>query len=160
MTVLYRRSTPEDRPQICSFWTEHWGDDFVVVHGDVFRPEDVEGFIALEQGQWVGLVTFVVQGMGCEIITIDSLRAGYGIGTRLIEEIAAHVRGAGCKRIFLTTTNDNLHALGFYQKRGFVLSQLRPGALEQSRKVKPAIPLIGMQGIPLRDEIELEMKLP
>ncbi len=160
MSLLYRRSTPEDRLQMRSFWTEHWGDDFVVVHGDVFRPEDVEGFIALEQGQWVGLVTYAMRGEGLEIVSLDSLRNGCGIGSRLLEEVVAEARGAGCRRIFLTTTNDNLHALGFYQKRGFALSKLRPGALEQSRNVKPAIPLIGMQGIPLRDEIELEMKLP
>ncbi len=160
MSLLYRRSTSEDMLQIRSFWTEHWGDDFVVVHGDVFRPEDVEGFIALEQVQWVGLVTYAMQGEGLEVITIDSLREGCGIGSRLLEQVAAEARRAGCKRIFLTTTNDNLHALGFYQKRGFVLSKLRAGALDQSRRLKPAIPAIGMQGIPLRDEIELEMKLP
>ncbi len=160
MSLLYRRSTPEDRLQIRSFWTEHWGDGFVVAHGDMFRPEDVEGFVALDQGQWVGLVTYALRGEGLEIVSLDSLREGCGIGSRLIEEVAAEARRAGCERIFLTTTNDNLHALGFYQKRGFVLSDLRLGALEQSRKVKPGIPLIGANGIPLRDEIELEMKLP
>ncbi len=159
MNVVYRRSTPDDRRQVRGFWKEHWGDDLVVVHGDVFRPEDVEGFIAQEQGQWVGLVTYAVRGDGCEVVTLDSLSEGCGIGSRLLEEVAAEARRAGCKRIFLTTTNDNLHALGFYQKRGFVLSALRAGTIEESRKLKPAIPLIGMHGIPLRDEIELEMKL-
>ncbi len=159
MMVLYRCSSAEDTPQVGGFWKEHWGGDSVVVHGDEFRPEDVEGFIALDQGQWVGLVTYAIRGDGCEIVTLDSLRAGCGIGSRLIEQVAAEARRAGCERICLTTTNDNLHALGFYQKRGFVLSKLRPGAVDRSRKVKPSIPLTGMHGIPLRDEIELEMKL-
>jgi GNAT superfamily N-acetyltransferase len=160
MNVVYRRSTPDDRPQVRGFWKEHWGDDRIVVHGDVFRAEDVEGCIALDKGQWVGLVTYAVRGDGCEIVSLDSLREGCGIGSRLLEQAAAAAHRAGCKRLFLTTTNDNLHALGFYQKRGFALAALRPGAVDGSRKVKPAIPLIGMHGIPLRDEIELEMKLP
>ena len=68
-------------------------------------------------------------------------------------------RERGCRRLFLITTNDNLRALAFYQKRGFELAALRRGALNESRKLKPSIPLIGENGIPLRDEIELEMSL-
>jgi GNAT superfamily N-acetyltransferase len=159
MTIVYRRSGPEDTPHIREFWSQHWGDDFVVAHREIYRPENVMGFIAHEQGQWVGLVTYVLGETGCEIVSLDSLREGYGIGSRLIDEVAAEARRVGCKRLFLTTTNDNLHALGFYQKRGFVLAALHRGALEYSRRVKPSISLIGMHGIPLRDEIELEMGL-
>jgi len=58
-----------------------------------------------------------------------------------------------------STTNDNLNALRFYQKRGFVLAAVYPEAIERARKIKPTISLIGYEGIPLRDEIELEMPL-
>jgi ribosomal protein S18 acetylase RimI-like enzyme len=61
--------------------------------------------------------------------------------------------------LFLVTTNDNTPALRFYQKRGFVLSALRPNAIAENRKVKPEIPLTGQDGIPIRDELELEMHL-
>lgn len=57
------------------------------------------------------------------------------------------------------SSNDNLNALRFYQKYGFTLVALYPNALAQSRKLKPQIPLIGNDGIPLRDEIELELDL-
>src|SRR5512143_4327604 len=159
MTIVYRRSSPEDTPHVREFWREHWGDDFVVAHREAYRPEDVLGFIALEEGQWVGLVTYVLGQTGCEIVSLDSLREGHGIGSHLIDEVTAEARQAGCKRIFLTTTNDNLHALGFYQKRGFVLSALHPRPLEYSRRLKPSIPFIGLHGIPILDEIELEMAL-
>ncbi len=52
-----------------------------------------------------------------------------------------------------------MNALRFYQKRGFVLVAIHRDALDISRKLKPEIPLIGNDGIPLRDEIELEMIL-
>ena len=47
----------------------------------------------------------------------------------------------------------------FYQKRGFVLVAVHRNALAESRRLKPEIPLIGIDDIPLRDEIELEMEL-
>lgn len=58
----------------------------------------------------------------------------------------------------MITTNDNMKALRFYQKQGFVLKALYPNALEESRELKPEIPKIGIDNIPLRDEIELEIK--
>ena len=53
----------------------------------------------------------------------------------------------------------NLNALQFYQKRGFDIVKLHINAVKQSRKIKPEIPLIGFNGIPIRHEIELEMNL-
>lgn len=160
MSIAYRPRAPEDTPHIGGFWRQRWGDEYIVAHGRTFRPEDVEGFVAVQEGQWVGLATCALQETGCEIVSLDSLQEGCGIGSRLLAEIAAAASRAGCRRLFLTTTNDNLRALGFYQKRGFVLSALRPGALARARQLKPAIPLTGMNGIPLRDEIELERSLP
>ena len=159
MSVLYRRSGPEDIPQVQAFWREHWGGDVMLVHGTLYRPAQLEGFVASEGDAWVGLITYSLLGNACEIISLDSLREGEGIGSRLIEQVAAEARRAGCKRLFLSTTNDNLRALGFYQRRGFVLAAVRPGAVNASRQIKPSIPLIGLNNIPLRDEIELEMSL-
>ena len=57
------------------------------------------------------------------------------------------------------TTNDNLKAIGFYQKRGFDMTRLHYKSVEKSRKIKPEIPLIGDYGIPLRHELEFEYVL-
>jgi N-acetylglutamate synthase-like GNAT family acetyltransferase len=85
--------------------------------------------------------------------------SGQGVGTALIEEVKAEARSQGCTRLWLITTNDNLPALKFYQKRGFQITAVHPDAVTESRKVKPEIPLVGLEGIPLRDEIELSMEL-
>ena len=95
-----------------------------------------------------------------EVVTLDSLRPGRGIGTALIEAVKSAASAAGCRRLWLITTNDNLHALGFYQKRGFRLVAVHPGAVDAARRLKPEIPLNGNDGIPIRDEIELEIVLP
>jgi ribosomal protein S18 acetylase RimI-like enzyme len=62
-----------------------------------------------------------VEGDSCELVTIDSLDEGSGVGTALVEAVAKAARAAGCCRLWLITTNDNLRALRFYQRRGFEL---------------------------------------
>lgn len=141
------------------FITRRWSAETVVAHGVVYRPHELDGFVALRGNEIVGLVTLRAEGGACEIVTIDSTQSGAGIGTALIDAAKAFARQAGCTRLWLITTNDNLGALRFYQKRGFVLVAVHRNAVEESRKLKPQIPLIGNDGIPLRDEIELEMVL-
>ncbi len=81
------------------------------------------------------------------------------IGTALIDAVKDVATMAHCKRLWLITANDNMAALRFYQKRGFLLVAVYRNAVEQSRRLKPEIPLVGIDGIPLRDEIELELLL-
>lgn len=154
-----RRLTPEDLPRLRQFWVEHWGADFMVAHGKIYRPEQLDGFAAEEDDEWIGLITFIIANRECEITSLDSLREGQGIGTELMNMVVNEAQQQNCKRIFLITTNDNLNALGFYQRRGFELVQIYRGAVNESRKLKPGIPLIGENNIPLRDELELEMSL-
>src|SRR5260370_41251983 len=148
-----------DREWVSEFMLEHWGSNKVVSRGVVYYPQDLPGFVATDDGEKVGLVTYNTTGSNCEIVTIDSIRPFSGVGTALIEAIKNIALKSGCKRLWLITTNDNMNALRFYQKRGFVLVAIHRDALDISRKLKPEIPLMGNDGIPLRDEIELEMLL-
>jgi ribosomal protein S18 acetylase RimI-like enzyme len=160
MTAL-RRLLPEDLPRLRQFWIEHWGGEEMIARGNVYRPEQLDGFVVEDgnDGAWIGLITFFIKDWECEVTSLDSLRPGQGIGSMLIDKAIEEARTRNCKRLFLITTNDNLNALGFYQKRGFEIVMIYRGAVNESRKRKPSISLIGMNGIPLRDEIELEMKL-
>jgi GNAT superfamily N-acetyltransferase len=100
-------------------------------------------------------VTFEVRGDSLEIATINALDRYRGIGTMLIEAVRAEAKRLGCHQVTLTTNNDNIGALRFYQRRGFRLAAIRPGAVDRTRQVKPEIPRTGDFGIPLRDEIDL-----
>ena len=158
-SITIRAVEPGERDWVEAWVRERWGDALVIAHGAKYYPHDLPGLVALRDGERVGLVTYRITNRSCEIVTIDSLSPGQGIGTALIEGMVRVARKAGCERLWLVTTNDNLDALAFYQKRGFVLSGLRPDALALSRKLKPQIPLIGAHGIPLRDEIELQQAI-
>ena len=155
MTFL-RRLTRDDLPHLRQFWVEHWGGEEMIVHGEIFRVDQLDGFVT---DDWQGLITFHICSMECEVTSLDSLREGQGIGTKLINAVVEEARKQNCRRVFLVTTNDNLRALGFYQKHGFELVIVHRGAVNESRKIKPTIPLVGFDGIPIRDEIELEMNL-
>lgn len=157
--MFIRRLTKTDLPRLRQFWKENWGDEFVVAHGVTYRPDMLDGFVAFDGNEWVGVITYDFCKDGCEIVSLDSLREGQGLGTKLINAVIEEARKHNCPRLFLITTNDNLNALGFYQKRGFEMVRINRGAVNESRKIKPSIPLVGMNNIPLRDEIELEINL-
>jgi GNAT superfamily N-acetyltransferase len=150
------RTLPSDAPWIEALIRTAWGDALVVVHDTAYRPHALPGLKALMAGQPVGLLTYHVSRGECEIVTLNSLVERAGVGTALMDALVGKSQEENWTRIWLRTTNDNLDALRFYQKRGFSLACIDRHAVERARKLKPAIPSIGDHGIPLRDEIELE----
>lgn len=134
---------------------ELWGSELQVVHQSVYRPAELPGLIAERAGRVVGLLTYQVSDEMLEIVTLNAIERRTGVGTVLMEAVVADARQLRCQEIRLTTTNDNLDAIRFYQRRGLRLVALRPGAVDRARLEKPEIPRVGDYGIPLRDEIDL-----
>jgi len=148
-----------DRPMLGWLVAELWGSEIVAVHGTCLRPAELGGFIAERSGRVVGLLTYQLVGTMLEVVTLNAIDRRVGIGTTLIEAAVAEARRFGCHEVRLTTTNDNIDALRFYQRRGFLLAEFRPGAVDRSRQRKPEIPRTGDYGIPLRDEIDLSRRV-
>ena len=98
--------------------------------------------------------------METEVVTVDALELGRGVGSLLLDAAGTLARRAGWRRLWLVTTNDNTAALRFYQRAGWDLVAFRPNALAQSRSLKPSIPQLGLDSIPIRHELELELPLP
>ena len=157
-TILVRPVTKTDYDWIVQFIAERWHSARVVSRGRVIDASGLPGFIVLKKDKPVGLATYRIYRNECELVTIDSIEEGVGVGSALIDAVRAEAIRANCIRLWLVTTNDNLPALRFYQKRGFVFVALYCKALQRSRELKPEIPLKGLYDIPLRDELELEMR--
>lgn len=147
-----------DREWAAGKLRELWGE-LVVSRGRVHDAATLPGVVAEDGGERVGLATYRIDGADCEVVTINAFPKGGGAGTALIRAVSQVARDAGCRRVWLITTNDNLRALRFYQRRGFRLAALHRDALDRSRELKPSIPEVGLDGIPLRDELELELRL-
>jgi len=157
--IRIRAVHERDRPMLTWLVTELWGAEVVAVHGSQFRPAELGGFIAERAGQIVGLVTYDLAGDMLEVVTLNAIQRRAGIGTLLMEAAVNKARRCDCTEVRLTTTNDNVDALRFYQRRGFRLAELRPGAVDRTRLEKPQIPRSGDYGIPLRDEIDLTLRI-
>ena len=159
MRMVIRAAEDADRERVRALVVEHWGGPIVVSRERVHAPDALPGLIAELDGRIAGLATFRIDGLECELVTLNSFVDDAGCGTLLVERVADAARRAGCKRLWLITTNDNTGALRFYQKRGFQLVAVHRGAVDKARTLKPQIPLTGIDGIPIRDEIELELML-
>jgi ribosomal protein S18 acetylase RimI-like enzyme len=137
---------------------EEFGGALQARRGELLDVLALPGLVAERMGQPVGLLTYRRTGRECELAFIAALEPHRGVGSALLDALRKEV--SDCTRIWLVTTNDNLDALRFYQRRGFVLSVLRAGAVDDSRRrLKPRIGTVGSFGIPLRDELELELRL-
>lgn len=148
-----------NRERINDFIIRHWFTLQMVVHGKSIDLGKAEGWYVCDDSEIIGLVTYRISGNEMEILSLDSPRENKGTGTALLRQALSDARNSGLTRVRLITTNDNLHALRYFQKRGFDIVRFYHNALDDARKIKPEIPLIGMGGIPLKHEIELELIL-
>lgn len=130
-----------------------------VAHGKAVDTTWLPGFVWVSGEEIQGVITYHIEGDACEIVTLNSFQESRGIGTALINAVAAAAREKGCTRLWLITTNDDTDAIRFYQIKGFEWVAMHRDAMDVSRRIKPAIPLIGMHGIPIRHELEFEMRL-
>ena len=128
--------------------------------GELVDPTQLPGFVALADGERAGLASYAVRGEECELVTIRSLHEGRGVGRALLDAVRDAAVEAGCTRLWLITTNDNLRALELYQRWGMeIVAFHRHAVTEARRHLKPSIPERGTHGIPIAHELELELRL-
>jgi ribosomal protein S18 acetylase RimI-like enzyme len=157
-TVIRDYTPDDDRGWAEAFLEDSFGGAHQARRGELIDVLALSGFVAERSGRAVGLLTYRRDGDECEIAFMAAFERHQGVGTALLDALVA--AAAGCTRIWVVTTNDNLEALRFYQRRGFRLAALRAGAVDDARRLlKPQIGVVGEFGIPLRDELELELLL-
>lgn len=147
----------EDEAWLDALWRREWGGTKMIVRGQTFELGQLLGLIAWQQYERVGAATVIFhrQDKVCELMSLNAVVQGKGVGTILLDEVERLAAAQECLKVQISTTNDNLEALKFYQKRGYRLTAVYQGAVDQARALKPQIPLVGNHGIPLHDELEL-----
>jgi GNAT superfamily N-acetyltransferase len=139
----------EERAWLRATLRDRWGGDTVVGREGTWTPAELPALVAVDDSrERVGRATYTVTA---ELVTIDALTPGSGVGRRLLNAVATAARAAGAVRLRGMTTNDNLPALRLYQRTGFRLVELRPGAVDQARSKTGHIPI--------RDELDLVLDL-
>ncbi|MCK2221505.1 GNAT family N-acetyltransferase [Actinomadura sp. ATCC 31491] len=160
MRLSVRPIRPDDHDRVAAVLRASWGGTTVVAlgRGELLDAAALPGFVAELGGEVAGVVTYQERDGAVEIVTLDATLPGRGAGRALLDAVRAAAAERGAARLWLITTNDNTHALRFYQRYGFDLVALHRNGVERARKLKPAIPAAA-DGIPIRHELELEILL-
>ncbi|GAA1772192.1 GNAT family N-acetyltransferase [Nonomuraea bangladeshensis] len=160
MTLSVRPIGPADVESVSAVLRESWGGTTLVAmgRGELVDAAAQPGFVAELDGEPAGVVTYRERDGAVEILTIDALLPGKGVGRALLDAVRAAAAERGATRLWLITTNDNTRALRFYQRYGFDLVALHRDGVERARRLKPSIPREA-DGIPIRHELELELLL-
>jgi len=159
MEFIIKEITSEYRAEVDTILQHEWSAPPIVSRGKTIDTRTTPGFVALVGDKVCGVVTYQIVDNECEIASLNSLIENIGIGTALINAVRAVAEERGCTRVWLITSNDDIEAIRFYQKKGMELAAVYLDAMDLSRQIKPAIPLIGMHGIPIKHEFEFEFKL-
>jgi len=158
-TKLHFRTIREaDKAWITNVATKLWGSTEIISKDHTYDILSLPNIIAERSGNPVGFVMYAIEGEKCEVVALYVEVKNQGIGTKLLDRVKELAKSSGCTNVWLMTTNDNTNALRFYQKREFVITAIRTNVMDAQRKLKP-IPLVGNDGIPIRDEIELEISV-
>jgi GNAT superfamily N-acetyltransferase len=148
-----------DRDWVTAVLAQHWGSLQVVSRGRLHHADQLPGLIMTEVGTRVGMLTYAASPDECEIVTLDALDIRRGIGTALLSEMLKRAANTAWRRLWLVTTNDNLVAQQFCHQNGWSLVNVHTDAVLESRKIKPEIPLFGINGVPIKDEHEYEIEI-
>lgn len=158
--VAVRPARTSDRAAIDALHEREWGGPYVVAHDTRYDLRTLPTLVAVDgAGAVVGALAHHGDNDGLEVVSLVAATPGGGAGTALLTAAADVARAEGRARMWLVTTNDNLRALRFYQRRGLRLVGVDRGAVDRARRLKPAIPVVGEDGIPLHDELILELRL-
>ncbi|MFC2084070.1 GNAT family N-acetyltransferase [Bacteroidota bacterium] len=151
--------TDADKNLVSNFITDNWDSSFSVSKGKIHDTPELPGFICKKEKKVIGLITYNIENNECEIVTLDSKIENKGLGTRLVNKVLDVAKENNCNRVWLITTNDNSNAIRFYQKKGFEWVGFYKDSIRESRKLKPEIPELGNDNIPIKHEIEFEYRI-
>jgi GNAT superfamily N-acetyltransferase len=155
--VTVREVREDDRPWLAEVAATMWASPRMVSRGRL--TEDVsslDGYVAELDGERAGLALVRVERDELELVALASIVERRGVGGALLEAVEAEAARRRVRRAWAVTTNDNVTALRFYQRRGWELTKLHRDAVTDARRLKPEITAVGDDGIPIRHELEFE----
>ena len=152
-------ASADDREWLRGLWLENWGSTAMVTRGVLRDLASAHTYIARHECRRVGAVALDCRGSEAEVLSLDAVEPRHGVGTALLRAAEEAGRGAGCRSMLVVTSNDNLAAIRFYQRRGYRITGIGAGAIDAVRRLKPAIPVVGDDGIPVHDEVEFRKTL-
>jgi GNAT superfamily N-acetyltransferase len=143
---------PGDQNYLGRLWKRAWGGHIIWAAGKAHDLRELPTLLASWQGRRAGAVSYRVAGYTGEIVSLNAYPRRRGVGRALLLAAEKELENAGARLSWLITSNDNVDAVVFYQRLGYRLLAVHPGAIDRARLQKPAIPRTGHYGIELHDE--------
>ena len=153
MSVTINPTRDEDHPDVLQLLNQRWTSPDILIDGEMIDASRLPGYTARSFNELVGLVTLIKRENEWEILTLDSINRWGGVGSQLLDAVVEEAKAVGMNRLTVRTSNDNLDAFRFYQRRGFRFERIRQGIIDRERELKPGIPLRGDYGIEIHDEV-------
>ena len=153
MPVIIRPTEDRDHADVRQLLTDRWTAPEIMLDDEMIDASRLPGYVAHDGSELVGLVTLIKRDGEWEILTLDSINRWGGVGSQLLDAVVTEARSKNMPRLTVRTSNDNLDAFRFYQRRGFRFERIGQGVIDRERELKPGIPLRGDYGIEIRDEV-------
>jgi ribosomal protein S18 acetylase RimI-like enzyme len=150
-------STPKDHPRLKELALTFWGETEVECFDRVYHVLELPAFVVRANDEVVGFLSYAAEGDALNIVMLNILpeHQGAGLGTELVKAVVEEAQRRGLSRLIVATSNDDLLALYFYQRAGFVIEEVVPGRIAEHHGGVEQ----GFGEIAIRDEIRLQLPL-
>ena len=155
--VLVREATDADRAAVRALFEQDFGRTKIVAFEEVMDIDAMPALVAVLYADPSGALAYRLLGDALHIVALatDPMWQRSGVGGYLVAEAELMARRLKLSRLVVSTTNDNLPALYFYQRHGYRLTGVVPDSVVAHTHQTQA----GFGGIPVKDEIRLEKRL-
>jgi ribosomal protein S18 acetylase RimI-like enzyme len=156
--VFIRDASPDDRAVALELFKRDFGHKEIVAFGEVIPLEHVPAIVAEMKGELAGALAYRELPAAVHIVALatDPMWQRSGVGGHLVAEIELAARRRKLPSVVVATTNDNLPAMYFYQRRGYVISEMIAGGVLAHLSGGS---VAGFAGIPIRDEVRMKKEL-
>ena len=162
-----RQATPADHPRIEELALYFWDETIVDCLDRRYDVMVCPAFLACDAGKIVGVSSFAIEeAWNAAVLVMLHVLPDYqgrGGGWSLVQAVCGEARERGLARVLVATANDDLPALSLYQRCGFHITGIETGrvAADHAREGRlTGCELTGFAGIPVRDEVRLEIQFP
>ena len=134
-----------------------WGEEEQLTFDRKFIVTELPTYLEKSGNDIIGFVSFAEVDDAITIVALGILPKyqNAGVGKSLIEKVEAETKRLGKKKLLVSTSNDDLPALAFYQFLGFQIYEVKPNVIAE----KHGMVLKGIGGLPIRDELRLQKLL-
>jgi ribosomal protein S18 acetylase RimI-like enzyme len=142
-----------EKERIRELVTEYWGEERQSMFNKEYDVARLPAYYAKVKADFAGFIAYTEIGNSILIVALAVLPnyQSAGIGKKLVQRVKQEAIRKKREMLLVSTSNDNLPALAFYQTLGFQIFEIETDAI--ARKHGKIIK--GISDLPIRDELRM-----